>query len=224
MHLLSTSIIKITVKKIAISSEYFVFFQWDLQNWKDHFFNLTIGMEDITQLPKSNFEQSKCKWRHQCNAFAKKGTFFWTCPIRRKIVFKVQLGLKHDDSLLNVGKKIFFFSGLNFFCHRFEGNQHIFFLATQPLQRRVEVASVLVLKSMCPFTSEKCRFIPRIVLSFSRIVFLFSGIALCSPEVPFYFSKNPYCFPELLLSFPEVLSFYLLCTPFSKYNFFSSWL
>ena len=36
-------------------------------------------MEGIIQLLKSNFEWSKYKWRHQCHAFAKKGTFFWTC-------------------------------------------------------------------------------------------------------------------------------------------------
>ena len=76
MHLRSTSIIKITVKKMAISPECFVCFRWDLQNWKEQSFNLTIGMEGITQLLKSNFEQSKCKWRHQCHAFSKKGTFF----------------------------------------------------------------------------------------------------------------------------------------------------
>ena len=187
MHLLSTSIIKITVKKIAISSEYFVFFQWDLQNWKDHFFNLTIGMEGITQLPKSNFEQSKCKWRHQCNAFAKKGTFFWTCPIRRKIVFKVQLGLKHDDSLLNVGKKNFFFSGLNFFCHRFEGNQHIFFLGhtTAPEEGwgckcpcpQVNVPfyfwKMPFYSQNCPFIFQNCLFIFWNCPLFSRSAFLF---------------------------------------------------
>ena len=82
MHLCSTCIIKITVKKMAISSECFVYFRWDLLNWKEQSFNLTTGTEAITQLLKSNFEWSKCKWRHQCQAFAKKGTFslnmsFW---------------------------------------------------------------------------------------------------------------------------------------------------
>ena len=80
MYLCSTSIIKITVKKLATSPECFVCFWWDLQNWKEQSFNLTIGMEGITQLLKSNFERSKCKRRHQCHAFSKKGTFFWTCP------------------------------------------------------------------------------------------------------------------------------------------------
>ena len=37
-------------------------------------------MEGITQLLESNFEQSKCKWRHKYHTFAKKGTFFLTCP------------------------------------------------------------------------------------------------------------------------------------------------
>ena len=75
MHLCSTSIIKITVKKMAVSPECFVYFPWDLQNWKEQ---SSIGMEGTTQLRKSNFEWSKYKWRHQCHAFAKKGTFFFT--------------------------------------------------------------------------------------------------------------------------------------------------
>ena len=81
MHSDSTSIIKITVKKI--SRECFVCFQWDLQNWKEQSFNLIIGTEGITQLLKSYFEQSKFKWRHQCHTFAKKGTFL-TCPLHFK--------------------------------------------------------------------------------------------------------------------------------------------
>ena len=54
-----------------------------------------------------------------------------------------------------------------------------------------EVASAFVFKSMCPFTSQKCSFIPRITLSFSRIALLFY----------FYFSF--YCaflFPRMLFS------------------------
>ena len=57
----ATSIIKITVKEMAISPEFFVCFRWDLQILKEQSFNLTIGMEGITQLLKSNFERSKCK-------------------------------------------------------------------------------------------------------------------------------------------------------------------
>ena len=81
MHLCRTSILKITVEKMAISPECFVCFWWDLEIWKKQSFNLTITVEGITQLLKSNFEQSKCKWRHQCHAFGKKGNFFWTCPL-----------------------------------------------------------------------------------------------------------------------------------------------
>ena len=55
MQLRSTITIKITVKKMAISPECFVCFQWDLQNWKEQSFNLTNGTEGITQLLKSNF-------------------------------------------------------------------------------------------------------------------------------------------------------------------------
>ena len=65
---------------MAISPECFVCFRWRLQNWKDQSFNLTIGTEGITQLLKPNFGRSKCKWRNQCHAFAKRGTFIWTCP------------------------------------------------------------------------------------------------------------------------------------------------
>ena len=49
MHLRSTSIIKITVKKMAVFPECFVCFRWDLQNWKKQSFNLTTGTESITQ-------------------------------------------------------------------------------------------------------------------------------------------------------------------------------
>ena len=45
---------------MAISPEFFVCFQWDLQIWKEQSFNLTICTEGITQLFKSNFEWSKC--------------------------------------------------------------------------------------------------------------------------------------------------------------------
>ena len=76
VELSSTSIIKITVKEMAISPECFVCFRWGLQNWREQSFNLTIGTEGITQLLKSNFEQSKYKWRHQCHTFAKKENFF----------------------------------------------------------------------------------------------------------------------------------------------------
>ena len=75
VELSSTSIIKITVKEMAISPECFVCFRWGLQNWREQSFNLTIGTEGITQLLKSNFEQSKYKWRHQCHTFAKKENF-----------------------------------------------------------------------------------------------------------------------------------------------------
>ena len=47
-------------------------FSMGLQNRKGQSFNITTGMEGITQLLKSNFEQSKCKWRHQCHAFERK--------------------------------------------------------------------------------------------------------------------------------------------------------
>ena len=42
------------------------------------------------------------------------------------------------------------------------------------------------------------------------------------PKMPFYFqnfSKMP-CFPDFSLGFPEVPSFYLLCSSFSKNAFF----
>ena len=50
---------------MAISPEWFVCFQWDPQIWKEQSFSLTTGMKGITQLLKSNSEQSKCKWKHQ---------------------------------------------------------------------------------------------------------------------------------------------------------------
>ena len=66
---------------MAISPEFFVCFQWEPQIWKEQSFSLTTGMEGITQLHKSKFEWSKCKWRHQCHAFVKKRAFFKICPV-----------------------------------------------------------------------------------------------------------------------------------------------
>ena len=63
-------------EKIATSPECFVCFWCGFQIWKEQSFNLTVGIEGITKLRKSNFEQSKSKWRHQCHIFAKKGIFF----------------------------------------------------------------------------------------------------------------------------------------------------
>ena len=71
-----------------------------------------------------------------------------------------------------------------------------------------EVASVLVLKSMCAFSSKKCFFMRRIALLSPRI-------ALFSLEVPLYFLELPF-------SCPERPYFYLLCASFSKNAFFPS--
>ena len=67
-----------------------------------------------------------------------------------------------------------------------------------------EVGSALVLKSICPSTSQKSLFIPRIALLFSRNALLFSGIALLFSRSPFFSSKIPYCFPELPFSMLRV--------------------
>ena len=71
-----------------------------------------------------------------------------------------------------------------------------------------KVARALVLKSMSPFTSQKCLFIPRIALLFPELLFYF-------PALVFYFPEMPFCFLELS-------SFYLLCGSFSKNAFFPS--
>ena len=91
---------------------------------------------------------------------------------------------------------------------------------------RSDVASILVLKSLCPFTFQKCPFIPKLPfhlpeLSFycPELHFHFPEIPFCFSERPFYFSKKPYCFPEFPLSFPQVPYFYLLAS-FSKNDFF----
>ena len=61
-------------------------------------------------------------------------------------------------------------------------------IATEPGGRWV--ASALVLKSMSPFTSQKCPFIPRIALLFSRITLLFCRNALFFPGVALLFPKS----------------------------------
>ena len=76
-----------------------------------------------------------------------------------------------------------------------------------------EVASALILKSMCPFTSQKvCAvfFFPELPFYVPEVSFCFLELAFCFlqvpffPEVPFYFSKMAYCFPKLPFSFPKV--------------------
>ena len=83
------------------------------------------------------------------------------------------------------------------------------------------VVSALVLKSMCPFTSQKCRFIPRI----ASVIFKYHPFV--SWNCPFVFKKYLYIsqkcsifFPELPFSFSEVPSFYLLGTSFPRNAFF----
>ena len=102
-----------------------------------------------------------------------------------------------------------------------------------------EVASALILKSVCTFTSQKCLFIPRIVLFvsriallFSRIVLLFPGIALLFSRTAFFVLKNalPLVFQKCLLLiycahlFPWALFFRLIVPssrPAQSYNCFA---
>ena len=90
-----------------------------------------------------------------------------------------------------------------------------------------EAVSTLVLKSMCPVTSQNALlfpelpfYFPELPFHFSELPFYFSKVPLCFPEVPFCFSKMPYCFLELRFSFPEVPSIYLLYVSFSNNSFF----
>ena len=73
-----------------------------------------------------------------------------------------------------------------------------------------EVACVLVLKSMCPFTSQKCLSVPRIALLFSRSDLLFPGIALLFsrsallfPGIALLFSRSALLFPRSAFLFLE---------------------
>ena len=71
-----------------------------------------------------------------------------------------------------------------------------------------EVASALVLKSMCSFPS--LFYYPELSFYLQEFAFYFPVVPFCFPEVPLYFSKIPYCFAEYLISFLEKSSFYLL--------------
>ena len=76
-----------------------------------------------------------------------------------------------------------------------------------------EGTSALVVKSMCPFTSQKCPFIPRIVILFSRKAFLFLGIAHLFPGIVLLFSrsaflKNAVVFHNCPLVFQKCLFIY----------------
>ena len=50
-------------------------------SWMLCLFCLIISVEGITELLKSNFERSKCKWRRQSHAFPKKRYFFEYFPL-----------------------------------------------------------------------------------------------------------------------------------------------
>ena len=71
-----------------------------------------------------------------------------------------------------------------------------------------EVGSALVLKSICPSTSQKSLFIPRIALLFSRNALLFSGIALLFSRSPFFSSKYLIVFQNCPLVSSELLIFW----------------
>ena len=66
-----------------------------------------------------------------------------------------------------------------------------------------EVASALVLKSICPFTSHKCFFIPRIALLFSRITLLFSRKARFSWNCSFVFQNFAFVFQKCCFIFQK---------------------
>lgn len=82
-----------------------------------------------------------------------------------------------------------------------------------------EIANTLVLKSMFPFTSQKCYLIPRITLSFSVSVLFFFGIVLL-------LFRSSFLFLIIIIGFKNCSSFfwnclfYLTCTSFSKNPFF----
>ena len=67
-----------------------------------------------------------------------------------------------------------------------------------------EVACVLVLKSMCPFTSQKCLSVLRIALLFSRSALLFPGIALLFSRSVFLLSRSAFLFLKNSLLFSKV--------------------
>ena len=65
------------------------------------------------------------------------------------------------------------------------------------------VASALVLKSMCPFTSQKCPSVPRVVLLFSRSALLFPGIALLFSKSTLLFSRSAFFSWNFSFAFSE---------------------
>ena len=87
-----------------------------------------------------------------------------------------------------------------------------------------------VLRLQVPLSSNQCfplfsknhkyPFTTKVVLLFSIIALLFSGSVFLFNRSVSNISRMSSCFIELPFSFPEVLSFSLLCTSFSKNDFF----
>ena len=93
-----------------------------------------------------------------------------------------------------------------------------------------EVTSALVLKSMCPFTSQKCSLFPKLPFyfpkspfCFPKVRFCFLELLFCFPEVSLYFSKMAHCFPELPLVFQKYLPNYFPRMLFFQLTTFSSY-
>ena len=121
-------------------------------------------------------------------------------------------GIKRSVYLTH-GKKVLLEKFLNFFLIETSKND-------QFKGGDKEAASALVFNSMCPFTSPKCPFIPRIALLFSISAILFPRISLLFSRSAFSFLKNSLLFSGIVLCLPEVPYFYFLCTSFSKNDFF----
>ena len=104
--------------------------------------------------------------------------------------------------------------------------EFLFWLETSKNEhyRGGEVVGALVLKSMYPFISQKCPFIPRIDALFSRIAILFPGIDLLFSRSVFLFLKNALLFFRITHSFSRSVFFLFTVCFFFQECFFSSWL
>ena len=73
-----------------------------------------------------------------------------------------------------------------------------------------EAARTTVLMSMCPFTSQKLSFFPRIAFLLPKISLLFSRRALLFPGIPLLFSRIAFFLFMVCIFFKECFSFLLI--------------
>ena len=91
---------------MAVSPQCFVCFRWDLQKWKEQFFNLIIGTEGIIQLLKWNFERSNVSDDTNVTLLTKRELFFFEHVLYLlSQILILRWGKGHNSLFARINKK-----------------------------------------------------------------------------------------------------------------------